>query len=148
MPKTRIFIGSSTAGKRQAKIVADHFESGTVEFVRWWDAFTPGRTLLQDLDSLSEKIDAAVLVMSPEIPGTVRGNDVALTNQNVLFEFGYFYGKLGPEKTALVPYGTFYMPTDLSGYTHITGSTFFQPGKGVPVGKKTAATFDRWLGLA
>jgi CRP/FNR family cyclic AMP-dependent transcriptional regulator len=141
----RIFIGSSMAAKRQAHVIASHFESGTVEFVRWWDAFTPGRTLLQDLDALAENVDAAVLVMSPEIPASVRGNDVLLPNQNVLFEFGYFYGKLGPSRTALVPYGNFYMPTDLNGYTHITGSKFFKPGSGVKVGKRTETTFNRWL---
>lgn len=148
MPKTRIFIGSSKAAKRQATIIANHFESGTVEFVRWWEAFTPGRPLLTDLDAICNQVDAAVLVMSPESQSTIRGNDVWIPNLNVMFEFGYFYGKLGPAKTALIPYGEFYLPSDLHGYTHITGSKFFRSGHGVQVGKRTEDSFNKWIAAA
>lgn len=145
MPTTRIFIGSSSAAKRQAKVVADHFESDTVKFVRWWEAFTPGRTLLGDLDAICDEVDAALLIMSPESPSRIRGNDVMMPNLNVMFEFGYFYGKLGASKTAMLPYGDFYRPSDLAGYTHITGSRFFKPSASVVVGKRTQESFGKWL---
>lgn len=47
-----------------------------------------------------------------------------------MFEFGYFYGRLGASKPAIIRYNDFYTPTDLAGYTHITGSKFFGAGKG------------------
>jgi predicted nucleotide-binding protein len=145
VPKTRIFLGSSTAAKNYAERFADHFETENVSFVRWWEAFTPGRTLLGELDELPESIDAALLVFSPEIPGTVRGDAKDLVNQNVLFEFGYFYGRLGPLKTALVKLGEFYLPTDLAGYTYINAGKFARRGRKAPISATTEKAFYKWL---
>ena len=61
VPKTKIFIGSSTAAKSQAKAVITHFKSPTLDFVPWWEAFTAGGTLLEDLDNVRDKVDAALL---------------------------------------------------------------------------------------
>jgi predicted nucleotide-binding protein len=145
MPKTRIFIGSSSASKTQAKAVVKAFESPTVEFVPWWGAFTPGRTLLEDLDSIKAKVDAALLLFAPEAESTVRGNVVQTPNLNVLFEFGYFYGHFGKQKVAMLKYGSFYLPSDLGGYIHINGSKFFKRGAVVQVGKRTTGEFTKWV---
>lgn len=92
-----------------------------------------------------ESVDAALLVMTPESESVIRGNNVWIPNFNVMFEFGYFYGHLGASKTAIIRYSDFYTPTDLAGYTHITGSKFFSAGKAAAVGKKTESSFNRWL---
>ncbi|MBF6606084.1 MAG: DUF3892 domain-containing protein [Chloroflexi bacterium] len=42
------------------------FQGPTLEFLPWWDAFTPGRTLLEDLETIKGRADAALLVVSPE----------------------------------------------------------------------------------
>lgn len=145
MPVTRIFIGSSTAAKSQAKAVVAKFQSNTVKFLPWWDAFTAGRTLLEDLDHIHNKVDAAILLFSPEAESVVRGNSVQTPNLNVLFEFGYFYGVLGKENVAMLKYGDFYLPSDLGGYIHIFGSTYFKRGAVVQVGKRTESEFGRWV---
>lgn len=145
MPVTRIFIGSSTAAKSQAKAVVAKFQSNTVKFLPWWDAFTAGRTLLEDLDAIRSSVDAALLLFSPEAESKVRGNVVEVPNLNVLFEFGYFYGKLGKKKVAMLKYGDFYLPSDLGGYIHIFGSTFFKRSAVVQVGKRTESEFGRWV---
>ncbi len=62
-----------------------------------------------------------------------------------MFEFGYFYGRLGASKTVIIRYNDFYTPTDLAGYTHIMGSEFFRAGKAASVGRKTESSFNRWL---
>ena len=90
MPKTTLFIGSSTPAKSQAKAVVTKLSSPTLEFLPWWEPFTAGRTLLEDLDNIRAKVDGAVLLFSPETESTVRGNAVQFPNLNVLFEFGYF----------------------------------------------------------
>ena len=145
MPKTTVFIGSSAAAKSQAKAIVRKFQSGTIDFLPWWDAFTPGRTLLDDLDAVQGQIDAALLVFSPETETTVRGNKVQIPNLNVLFEFGYFYGHLGKERVAMVRYGDFYLPSDLGGYVHIFGSSYFSRGAVVQVGVRTVRDFERWI---
>lgn len=145
MPKTKIFLGSSKEAKNQANAIVKHFTSATIEFVPWWDAFTPGHLLLNDLEAVVEKVDAAMLLFTPDIAATVRGNQVALPNQNVLFELGYFFSALGQEKIALMKYGATYIPKDLDGYTHVPGSKFFKPGGIVAPGKKTKSAFDKWI---
>src|ERR1022692_1852252 len=97
MPKATLFIGSSSAAKSQAKAVVKKFKGPTIEFLPWWDAFTPGNTLLEELDNIRAKVNGAILLFSPEAEATVRGNTVWTPNLNVLFEFGYFYGCLGKE---------------------------------------------------
>jgi predicted nucleotide-binding protein len=144
MPKTTVFIGSSAAARSQAKRIVRKFESATLEFLPWWDAFTAGRTLLEDLDNIVNKVDAALLLFSPEADSTVRGNTVQVPNLNVLFEFGYFYGHLGKDKVAMLKYGEFYLPSDFGGYINIFGSTYFKRGAVVQVGKRTEREFERW----
>jgi len=145
MPKTTVFIGSSAAARSQAKRIVRGFESATLAFLPWWDAFTAGRTLLEDLDNIVNKVDAALLLFSPEADSTVRGNTVHVPNLNVLFEFGYFYGHLGKDKVAMLKYGEFYLPSDFGGYIHIFGSTYFKRGAVVKVGKRTECEFERWV---
>ncbi len=145
MPKTTLFIGSSSAAKSQAKAIVAKFMSPTLEFLPWWDAFTAGRTLLEDLDNIRSRVDGAVLLFSPEAAATVRGNTVQVPNLNVLFEFGHFYSHCGKQKTAMFKCGDFYLPSDFGGYIHIFGSKFFKRGTVVKVGKRTESEFGRWL---
>ena len=145
MPKTKIFIGSSKAAKSQTKAVIKQFESATLEFVPWWDAFTAGLTLLEELDNIRGKVDGAILLFSPEAESTVRGNTVKIPNLNVLFEFGYFYGHFSKKKVAMLKYGEFYLPSDFGGYIHIFGSTFFRRSGAVPVSERTQDEFNRWI---
>jgi predicted nucleotide-binding protein len=144
MAKT-IFVGSSLGARAQARRVVDFLVQSGHTPVPWWTAFTPGNTLLQLLDVIAGRVDGALLLFSPENQAVVRGNAVYTPNLNVLFELGFFYGKLGARKVAMIPYGSFYLPSDLGGYIHVTGSKFFNSGQGVAVSKKTAAPLNAWL---
>jgi predicted nucleotide-binding protein len=145
MPAKTIFIGSSSAAKSQARAVIRKCSSPTLGFLPWWDAFTAGRTLLEDLDRIRTKVDGALLVFSPESTTRIRNNKYNLPNLNVLFEFGYFYGKFGRKNVAMLKYGEFYLPTDLGGYIHISGSRSFKRGAAVPLGKRTTRELERWV---
>jgi predicted nucleotide-binding protein len=145
MPKKVIFVGSSSEAKTQAKALIKDLASPTIEFLPWWDAFTPGHLLLNDLAAIKTRAHAALLVFTPDIPATLRNTQVALPNQNVLFELGYFYSALSATKIALIKYGATYIPKDLDGYTHIPGSKFFKPGASVVAGKKTTESFNKWV---
>lgn len=140
-----IFIGSSSAAKSQARALATHFTRPGLKFLPWWDAFTPGRTLLKDLDHIRGRVDAALLVFSPESTTRIRNKRHAVPNLNVLFELGYFYGHFGEKRVAMVRYGDFYLPSDLGGYIHIVGSRSFRRGAAVAVGKRTEREFERWV---
>jgi len=145
MPITTIFLGSSASARPQAKALIRKLEGPTVTFLPWWESFTAGGTLLEELDEIKETVDAAVLLMSPESDTRIRGNDVSIPNLNVLFELGYLSGHLGRRRVAMVRYGDFYLPSDLAGYVHITGSSVFRRGGVVRVGKRTVADFGRWV---
>jgi predicted nucleotide-binding protein len=145
LPKTTLFIGSSSAAKSQAKAVVKKFTGPTLTFIPWWDAFTAGRTLLEDLDNIRGKVDGALLLFSPESMTTIRKKKYDIPNLNVLFEFGYFYGHFGKQKVAMLKYGDFYLPSDFGGYVHIFGSSAFRRGAVAQVGKRTAGEFERWV---
>ncbi|MEO8276905.1 MAG: TIR domain-containing protein [Thermoanaerobaculia bacterium] len=145
MPETRIFIGSSSAAKSQARAIVKTFTSPTLTFVPWWEAFTAGRTLLEDLDRIRQRVDGALLLFSPESTSQIRRKKYSVPNLNVLFEFAYFYGHFGRQKVAMLKYGEFYLPSDLGGYVHIFGSKFFKRGAFVKVGKRTTTEFGRWI---
>lgn len=144
MPTT-IFIGSSSAAKSQARAVIRKFTGPTLKFLPWWDAFTAGRTLLEDLDNVRGKVDGALLLFSPESTTRIRNKKYNVPNLNVLFEFAYFYGHFGRKKVAMLKYGEFYLPSDLGGYIHISGSRFFKRGAVVQVGKRTSTELERWV---
>jgi predicted nucleotide-binding protein len=145
VPQTTVFIGSSSAARAQARVVVERFSGPTLRFLPWWDAFTPGRTLLEDLDAIGDRVDAALMLFSPETDSSVRGKTVQVPNQNVLFEFGYFYGRLGAARTAMLKYGDFYLPSDFGGYVHIFGGASFKRGAAVPIGRRTEREFTRWV---
>jgi predicted nucleotide-binding protein len=145
MPTTTIFLGSSTAAKSQARVVMKAFAGPTLRFLPWWEAFTPGRTLLEELDAVRSRVSGALLLFSPESATTVRGRKQDVPNLNVLFEFGFFYGALGKQRVAMLRYGDFYLPSDLGGYIHVVGSRSFRRGKAVKVGKRTRTDFERWV---
>jgi len=141
----KIFVGSSAAAKSQAKAFINGCSVPEVVFLPWWDQFTAGRTLLEELSRIRSQVNRAILIMSPESFTKIRGHQQAIPNLNVLFEFGFFYHALGKEKVAVVRYGNIYLPSDLDGYIHITGSNHFKGGSAVAVGKRTKTEFGRWL---
>lgn len=145
MAKTTLFLGSASAAKAQAKALAAKLQSTSVEFLPWWESFTPGRTLLEELDAIRAKVHGAVLLFSPDAESTVRGKTVQTLNPNVLFEFGYFYGHFGKQKVAVVKYGEPFMPSDFGGYIHVAGSKFFKRGSTVKVAQRTETEFGRWM---
>ena len=141
----KVFVGSSTAAKCQARYLMKGCAALDIQFLPWWEQFIPGRTLLEELTRIQKSVQRAILILSPETETDVRGHKRAIPNLNVLFEFGFFYSALGKEKVAVVRYGDIYLPSDLDGYIHITGSKHFTRGRAVSVGKRTKTEFDRWL---
>ena len=116
-----------------------------MSFLPWWDTFTPGQTLLAELDSLRNRAQGALLVVTPETRASIRGKDTEIPNLNVLFEFGFFYGAFGKDRVAIVKYGDVHLPNDLGGYIHISGKTSFSRGKSTKPSQRTCTEFRRWV---
>ena len=145
MTPITVFVGSSSEAKPQAKVLIRDLASPAIRFLPWWDTFTPGHLLLNDLADVRDKASAALLLFTPDIPAKLRRSKAMLPNQNVLFELGYFFSAFDASQIALVRYGATHIPKDLDGYTHIPGSRFFKPGASVVAGKKTRTSFSRWI---
>jgi predicted nucleotide-binding protein len=133
------------AARAQAKAIAKRLEGPTVEILPWWDAFVAGATLLDNLARIAGEVDAALLVVTPESESVIRGRTVAVPNLNVLFELGYFLGRLAPGHTAMARVGDVYLPSDLGGWTHISGGSTFRRGGTVRVGRRTVSELERWV---
>lgn len=141
-----IFVGSASGAKSQAKRFIEGCTNPNIRYLPWWEQFTPGRTLLSELDRMRTSIDAAILLLTPEASSTnTKGTEIVVANQNVLFEFGYFYAALGQSKVALAKYGSINLPSDLGGYIHIFGSKFFKHNAANPVSERTKKEFAHWL---
>ena len=142
----KVFVGSSNAAKSQAKRFMEGCPHRNIQYLPWWEQFNPGSTLLDELDKIRKQVSAAILLITPEASATnSKGSEIVVANQNVIFEFGYFYASLGKSNVALVKYGAINLPSDLGGYIHINGSKFFKHGSAVTVGARTKTEFDRWL---
>lgn len=145
MPVIRLFIGSSSAAKSQAKKIVQQLSSATVKFTPWWDTITPGQLLLDELDRIKSSVDGAVLVFTPESQTLIRGAPKSIPNLNVLFEFGYLLGAFERKKIAMIRYGDFYLPSDFGGYQWIHGSKGFHRGGVQVVSRRTRNEFGRWI---
>ena len=141
----KIFIGSSAGAKSQAKAFAKANTKWGVKFKPWWDAFEPGRVLIDELKVIRKEVDAALLFVTPDVKAKIRGRYQHIPNLNVLLEFGYFYAAFGKKRVAIIKYGNVHMPSDLGGYIHIAGSTHFTTNGVVAPGKRTKDEFDRWV---
>lgn len=143
-----IFLASSSCARPLAKSLAAELTSDRVAFLPWWEAFTPGRTLITELDSLKSRVQGALLLITPYATANVKGRDVSIPNLNVLFEFGFMYGHFARERVSIVKYGNVYLPSDLDGYIHISGSKTFSPRRRNSISKRTLTEFSRWLDAA
>ena len=81
-----------------------------------------GRTIIEKFDDYS-KVGFAVVLLSADDIGrsTVESEDSYRPRQNVVFELGFFLGRLGRERVAAIfrPHEKFEMPSDYSGVLFI-----------------------------
>ena len=122
---TQTFIGSSSEGL----VVANAIQANLVDETEcqiWTEGvFLPGRTFIETLESLLDRVDYAILVATPD--DTLRKRDVESFSMrdNVLLELGLFMAKLGRARTYLVsPVDTpIHIPSDLLGLTTVNYTT-------------------------
>ncbi len=119
-PNTRpiIFIGSSRESLHIAEALATQIPA-RVASVRLWSegVFGASHFPIEDLTSLLQCSDYAVLVAAPDDRVKSRGKSTQAPRDNVVFELGLFMGALSRQRTfILFPRGVdVKIPTDLLG---------------------------------
>ena len=114
----RVFIASSSEGLAAAEAMKARLEP-TLSCTIWHEGvFRLSSYALIDLEAQLSKTDYAVFLFTQDDISFIRGKEVSVVRDNVIYELGMFTGKLGRERCYMVmPFGTdkSHIPTDLSG---------------------------------
>ena len=75
-----------------------------------------GRTLIEKFEAESEDCGFAIAVLTPDdVVRPEEGRDYPQMRPNVVFELGWFYGRLGRDRTCILYKAPTEIPTDLEG---------------------------------
>ncbi|MBI3153817.1 MAG: nucleotide-binding protein [Burkholderiales bacterium] len=105
MPLPTVFIASSSEGQDVVRTVWRLLEralGGTVEVRPWPEAFQLTRAYIESLERLLDTADFAVMVLTPDDLVRSRKAETAAPRDNVVFELGLFFGRLGRDRCFLV----------------------------------------------
>jgi len=121
--KIRVFIISSTEALYIAREIQSHFEHDKFSVELWTDGvFKASSYPIESLEQAVGDADFAITIAQPDDLMNIRGQTKQVPRDNVIFELGFFIGRLGRKRTFLLePRGEdVKLPTDLSGLITIT----------------------------
>jgi predicted nucleotide-binding protein len=80
------------------------------------------KTIIEKFEHEAEAADFAVVLLTPDDVGAARGvkEQKLRARQNVIFELGYFAGKLGRGRVVALKQGDVEIPSDYNGVEYIT----------------------------
>lgn len=120
--RIRIFIISSAEAIDIARAVQNSFEHDAFTVVVWTnDVFKASYYPIETLENELDISDFAIAIVQADDVVKTRGKKKAVPRDNVIFELGFFMGRLGRQRAILMePRGTeVKLPTDLAGITTI-----------------------------
>jgi hypothetical protein len=100
--KLRVFIGSSSEALEYANAIQESLYDDADCTVWTQGIFDLSSTTFAELLKNLSLYDCAVFVFAPNDKLIIRGKRELMTRDNVLFEAGLFYGRLGAERVFLV----------------------------------------------
>jgi hypothetical protein len=118
-----LFIGSSVEALDVAYALQEGLDYDAQPTVWSQGVFAPTRGTLSSLLAALPRFEFSIFIFSPDDITRLRGADHRVARDNVVFEFGLFVGKLGPDRCFyVVPRDVpdFHLPTDLLGTTALT----------------------------
>jgi hypothetical protein len=120
--KRKLFIGSSTEGKKIAETLKHKIEIENGDWIECdiWDEgkiFELNKSALDALVKASRKYDYGILVATKDDILKSRGLDHLVPRDNVMFEMGMFLGSLGLTRAFLLVEKRSKLPTDYNGIT-------------------------------
>lgn len=119
--RPRLFIGSSHEGKDVALAIQSNLD-GEIDVALWSQGLSRvSETTIEFLERISREYDFAALVVTPDDVVESRGERQLSPRDNIIFEAGLFFGKLGRQRTFLVcpKDGDQKFPSDLAGLTTV-----------------------------
>ncbi|WIJ25774.1 TIR domain-containing protein [Devosia sp. RR2S18] len=120
--KIEIFIISSVEALPIARAIQTALDHDPYNVVVWTDGvFRAGKYTLENLEGALATADFAVAIAQPDEEVSSRDAVVRSPRDNVIFEVGYFMGRLGRQRAILFePRGDeVELPSDLTGVTTI-----------------------------
>lgn len=120
--KRKLFIGSSSEGKKIAENLKTKIESENGDWIECdiWDegkVFELNTSALDALVKASRKYDYGILVATKDDLLKSRGTNHQVPRDNVMFEMGMFLGSLGLTRAFLLVEKNSKLPTDYNGIT-------------------------------
>ena len=97
----KVFIGSSSEGLVVVDTVKKLLQRelrGTADVSAWPSQFKLTKAYIESLEKLLETSDFAGLVLTPDDVTTSREAEKLAPRDNVIFELGLFFGRLGRER--------------------------------------------------
>lgn len=120
--KTRVFIISSSEALEISRTIQNAFEHDPFSVVVWTDGvFRASYYAVESLERAVDQSDVAIAVAQPDDVTESRGERRGSPRDNVIFELGFFMGRLGRHRSLLVePRGDeIKLPSDLAGINTI-----------------------------
>jgi hypothetical protein len=120
MTVPKVFIASSSEGLGVVKLVHKLLQrdlSETAEVTPWPEQFQLTKAYIESLERLLDTSDFVVLVLTPDDLTTSREANRLSPRDNVVFEVGLFFGRLGRDRCFLIKRGDLdlKLPSDLLG---------------------------------
>lgn len=83
-----------------------------------------GKTIIEKFEAHGDGVAFAVVLLTPDdLGGPATGDPTnPRPRQNVVFELGYFFGRLGRDRVAAILPASVEKPTDIDGLVYIDGS--------------------------
>lgn len=101
----QVFVASSSEGLDTVRAVQKLLQralNGVAEVRPWPEAFQLTKVYIESLERLLDTSDFAVMVLTPDDRTTSREAETASPRDNVVFELGLFFGRLGRERCFLI----------------------------------------------
>lgn len=101
MPEAlRIFVASSSEQLAAVREVVDNINKAKAFHAQPWqeEVFEFSKAYIESLENELDRADFAVVILTGDDASNVRGNNVNLPRDNVIFELGLFAGRLGRER--------------------------------------------------
>lgn len=121
-PKIQVFIMSSVEALPIAREIQAAFEHEPYNVIVWTDGvFRASNYPIESLEAQVDASDFAIAIAQPDDVTKTRGKRKNTPRDNVIFELGFFMGRLGRKRALLLePRGdAVKLPSDLSGLTTI-----------------------------
>jgi predicted nucleotide-binding protein len=102
------------------KLLLETLEKAGREVVILHEQANKGRTLIEKFEQHAATAGNAVILLTADDVGGPEGKDLhPRARQNVVFEMGFFYGRLGRERVAVLYEPTVEKPSDIDGIVYI-----------------------------